>query len=137
LQEHPDWFGEDVRQRLQAGRELSSSEYSLARKIQDEGRRRLEMLFTKYDLLLLPTAPIAASPIEGTEGVEAARQLTRFTAPFNLSGMPALSVPCGFTRSGLPVGLQLVAKTWDEARLLQAGHAYEMAAGWGIRHPNL
>jgi aspartyl-tRNA(Asn)/glutamyl-tRNA(Gln) amidotransferase subunit A len=136
LNEHPDWFGEDVRQRLETGKALTSTEYSLARQIQDEGRHRLEMLFTKYDLLLLPTTPMTAPEIEGINGVEAARLLTRFTAPFNLAGSPALSIPCGFTRAGLPVGLQLVTRGWREDRLLLAGHAYETATAWGSRHPN-
>ena len=137
LAEHPDWFGADVYQRLQSGAALTSSEYALARRAQAEGRRRFEMFFAKYDLLLLPTTPIPAPLIEGTEAVESARQLTRFTAPFNLAGLPALSVPCGFAGGGLPVGLQIVSKHWGEAKVLQAGHAYERATDWHNRHPNL
>ncbi len=136
LIEHPDWFGEDVRQRLETGKALTSTEYSLARQTQDQGRRRLEMLFTKYDLLLLPTTPVIAPRIEGINGVEAASLLTRFTAPFNLAGVPAISIPCGFTRGGLPVGLQLVTKALGDAILLQAGYAYEIVTGWGSRHPD-
>ena len=85
--------------------------------------------------MMLPTTPIPAPPIEGTGAIEAARKLTRFTAPFNLTGLPALSVPCGFTDDGLPIGLQLVAKHWDETRLLQAGQAYETATEWHARRP--
>jgi aspartyl-tRNA(Asn)/glutamyl-tRNA(Gln) amidotransferase subunit A len=59
------------------------------------------------------------------DAVERARLLTRFTAPFNLTGLPALSVPCGLTREGLPVGLQLVGPPWSEQRLLRAGFAFE------------
>jgi aspartyl-tRNA(Asn)/glutamyl-tRNA(Gln) amidotransferase subunit A len=124
LAEHPDWFGADVRQRLEAGAALTSSEYALARRTQAEGRRRFEMFFTKYDLLLLPTTPIPAPPIEGTGAVEAARQLTRFTAPFNLTGLPAVSIPCGLA-GGLPFGIQLVASHWREAALLRASIALE------------
>jgi len=129
LAEHPDWFGADVLQRLQVGAALTSSEYALARRKQAEGRRRFEMFFTKYDLLLLPTTPIPAPPIEGTGAIEAARQLTRFTAPFNLTGLPALSIPCGWV-GGLPFGIQLVARHWDEGRVLQAGYAFEQATDW-------
>jgi aspartyl-tRNA(Asn)/glutamyl-tRNA(Gln) amidotransferase subunit A len=132
---HPDWFGADVRQRLETGAGLTSSEYALARRTQAEGRRRFEMFFTKYDLLLLPTTPIPAPPIEGTQAIEAARRLTRFTAPFNLTGLPAFSVPAGFV-GGLPFGVQMVARHWGEAKILRAGYAYEQATSAG-RRPGL
>jgi aspartyl-tRNA(Asn)/glutamyl-tRNA(Gln) amidotransferase subunit A len=134
---HPDWFGEDVLQRLQTGAALTSSEYSLARRTQAEGRRRFEMFFTKYDLLLLPSTPIPAPPIEGTGAIETARQLTRYTSPFNLTGLPALSIPCGFTGSGLPVGLQIVSKHWGEAKVLQAAYAFEQATAWHLLRSDL
>jgi aspartyl-tRNA(Asn)/glutamyl-tRNA(Gln) amidotransferase subunit A len=67
--------------------------------------------------------------------VEQARRLTRFTAPFNLTGLPAISVPCGFNQEGLPIGLQIVAKAWNEAALLRAAHAYEQETNWGKRYP--
>ena len=137
LAAHPERFGADVLQRLQTGAALSSFEYSLARRTQAASRRRFEMFFEKYDLLLLPTTPITASPIEGTVAIDAAHRLTYFTAPFNLTGLPALSVPCGFTVGGLPMGLQLVSKHWGEARLLQAGHAFEQATEWHKKRPDL
>jgi len=137
LAERPDWFGADVRQRLETGAALTSSEYALARRTQAEGRRRFEMFFGKFDILLLPTTSIPAPPIEGTQAIEAARQLTRFTAPFNLAGLPALSVPCGFTDEKLPIGLQIIAKHWGEAKVLQAGHAFEQATEWHKCRPNI
>jgi len=137
LLEHPDWFGADVLQRLQAGAGLSSSEYALARRKQVEGRRRFELFFEKFDILLLPTTPFPAPPVEETGAIEAARQLTRFTAPFNLTGLPALTLPCGFTKMGLPVGLQIVTKHWAEAKVLQAGYAFEQATEWHKYFPNI
>jgi aspartyl-tRNA(Asn)/glutamyl-tRNA(Gln) amidotransferase subunit A len=122
LREHPDWFGADVRQRLETGEATTSGEYIRARRTQVEGCRRFEIFFTKYDLLILPTTPIPAPPINGTGALEAARQLTRFTSPFNLTGLPALSVPCGKV-DGLPFGVQLVSARWQEAKLLRAGNA--------------
>jgi aspartyl-tRNA(Asn)/glutamyl-tRNA(Gln) amidotransferase subunit A len=136
MTEHPDWFGADVLERLQIGAALTSNEYSLARRMQAEGRRSFEMFFKKYDLLLLPTTPIPAPPIEGTGSLEAARQLTSFTAPFNLTGLPALSVPCGWV-AGLPFGVQMVAPHWGEANVLQAGYAFEQATDWHNQHPSL
>ncbi len=137
LREHPDWFGVDVYQRLQNGAALSSSEYALARRKQTEGRRRFEMFFEKFDILLLPTTPNSAPAIEDIGAIEAARQLTRFTSSFNLTGLPALSIPCGFTEAGLPVGLQIVSKHWGEGKVLQAGHAFEQATEWHTRFPNV
>lgn len=135
LAQHPDWFGDDIRERLENGRALSSTDYSLARRKQVEGRRRMEGLFHNYDLLMLPTTPITAPLIEGTNAVEQARRLTRFTAPFNLTGLPALSLPCGFDSAGLPIGLQLVSGAWGEARLFQAGHTFENATDWHLKFP--
>jgi aspartyl-tRNA(Asn)/glutamyl-tRNA(Gln) amidotransferase subunit A len=130
LREHPDWFGADVRERLEYGRSLSSTEYSLARRKQVEGRRWMEEFFKDFDLLMLPTTPITAPLIEGTDAIAQAKQLTRFTAPFNLSGLPALSIPCGFDLKGLPIGLQLVSGAWKEAAVLRAGQALEKATNW-------
>lgn len=137
MREHPDWFGADVRQRLETGAAFSSSEYALARRTQTEVKRKLEVLFQEYDALILPTTPIAAPVLEGENAVERARQLTRFTAPFNLSGLPALTVPCGFTGENLPIGLQIVARAWDEATILSVGNSYQQATEWHLHSPNL
>jgi aspartyl-tRNA(Asn)/glutamyl-tRNA(Gln) amidotransferase subunit A len=137
LAEHPDWFGADVRQRLEMGAAYTSSEYSLARRKQAEVRRRCELLFESHHLLLLPTTPIPAPVFEGRDAVEEAKRLTRFTAPFNLTGLPAISLPCGFTKQGLPIGMQLVTKHWADARILTAAHAYEQATEWHKRVPEL
>jgi len=137
LELHPELFGADVRQRLETGRALTSTEYSLARRTQVVIRRKSDEFFRRFDLLLLPTTPIPAPAIEGDDAIERARLLTRFTAPFNLSGLPALSVPCGFTKSGLPIGLQIVAGAWREANVIRAGQAYEEATPWHDRRPSL
>lgn len=135
LKEHPDWFGADVRLRLETGAAFTSSEYALARRTQAEVKRRFELLFQEYDALILPTTPIPAPLLEGENAVERARQLTRFTAPFNLSGLPALSIPCGFTRERLPIGLQIVARAWDEGTVLSVGNSYQQATEWHLRSP--
>jgi aspartyl-tRNA(Asn)/glutamyl-tRNA(Gln) amidotransferase subunit A len=122
---------------LEIGRAYSSTEYILARRTQATLRRAFEQVFNGYDVLMLPTAPIPAPPIRGKDALEQARVLTRFTAPFNLTGLPAISIPCGFTDQGLPVGLQLVAAPWAEATLLRAAYAYEQGADWQPRRPRL
>jgi aspartyl-tRNA(Asn)/glutamyl-tRNA(Gln) amidotransferase subunit A len=110
----------------------------LARRKQVEVRRRCEQLFSRYDALLLPSTPIPALPFDDIENsASQAPALTRFTAPFNLSGLPALSIPCGFTKDGLPIGLQIVTGPWQEVKALQAGHAFERATDWHKRKPDL
>jgi aspartyl-tRNA(Asn)/glutamyl-tRNA(Gln) amidotransferase subunit A len=127
LAEHPDWFGADVRERLEKGRAVSSTDYILARRVQSEMKRYFGLFFDPFDVLLLPTTASVAAPIDGLDSAAYAPRLTRFTAPFNLTGMPALSVPCGFSPDGLPIGVQLVAPAWSEQVVLQAGQALETA----------
>ncbi len=137
MKEHPDWFGADVRQRLETGAAFTSSEYALARRAQVETRRRCELLFEQFDVLILPTTPITAPVLEGENAVERARQLTRFTSPFNLTGLPALTVPCGFTSENLPIGLQIVSRPWNEAGALRTGYAYQQATTWHKMKPKI
>ena len=137
LREHPDWFGEDIRRRLEDGAKTTSTEYSLARRTQAEVRKKCEQFFELYDLLLTPTTPIPAPAIAGNDAVEQAGRLTRFTSPFNLTGLPALSVPCGFTTGGLPIGLQIVSRAWADAKVLNAGHAFEGVTEWHTKRPQL
>jgi len=137
MKEHPDWFGADVRQRLETGAGFTSSEYSLARRVQAEVKRRCEILFDEYDALILPTTPIPAPVLEGENAIERARQLTRFTAPFNLTGLPALSIPCGLTSGGLPIGLQIVSRAWNEAGVLRVGYAFQESTDWHKKKPEI
>jgi len=91
----------------------------------------------------MPTTQVPASPIEQdpetAPGASLAMsvQLTRFTNPFNTTGLPALSLPCGFTRGGLPAGLQIVGPAGGEAMVLRVGDAYERAAGWTSRRSRI
>ena len=135
LAENPGGFGEDVLRRLQAGSAYTSTEYILARRTQSLARRRFERFFEDYDILLCPATPIPAPLIEGPDAVEQAARLTRFTAPFNLTGLPAIALPCGFTSEGLPIGLEMVAKPWSEGALLRAAYTYEQATSWHNRRP--
>ncbi len=138
LAQQPELFGTDVLQRLEEGRDRSSSEYARAKRKQVELRRRSELFFQQYDAILLPSTPITALPIDEIQNsASQAPALTRFTAPFNLTGLPALSVPCGFSAEGLPIGLQIVCAHWQEAKLLCTGHAFEGATEWHKPKPKL
>jgi len=135
LKEHPEMFGADVLQRLTQGANTTSTEYTLARRTQTEVKKRCELFFESYDFLITPTTPIVASTIEGNDAVEQAARLNRFTSPFNLSGLPAISIPCGFNSEGLPIGLQIVSKAWADAKVLNAAYAYEQATEWHTKRP--
>jgi len=132
LAENPQGFGRDVLKRLQTGAAYSSTEYSLARRMQTILRCQFNYFFNEYDLLITPTTPITA-PVRGSaDAVERARLLTRFTAPFNLTGLPALSIPCGWSSKKMPIGLQIVGKSGAELKVLLAGELYEQKRGLQI-----
>ena len=133
----PDIFGADIRQRLETGAAYTSSEYSNARRSQAVLRRKFTQFFSEYDLLLTAATPIAAPPLEGPDAVQQAATLTRFTAPFNFTGLPAISLPCGVTDQGLPIGLQLITRPWGEVSLLRAAQAFEGATGWHLNRPEI
>jgi aspartyl-tRNA(Asn)/glutamyl-tRNA(Gln) amidotransferase subunit A len=130
-----------VRLRLEAGLLISAVDY-----IQAQRARRLFYqqscdLFKKVDLLVGPAVPITACNI-GTEEVRIGSTLsgvipllTQYTRPFNLNGFPAITVPCGFSKNGLPIGFQLAGKPFDEATVLRAAFAYEQATEWHQRRP--
>jgi len=137
LKEHPEMFGEDIRRRLEDGAKTTSTDYVFARRAQAEVRKRCELFFESTDLLIVPTTPIAAPTIEGHDAVEQAGRLTRFTAPFNLASLPAISIPCGFTSEGLPIGLQIISRAWADAKVLNAAYAYEQATEWHKQRPEI
>ena len=99
--------------------------------------------FEAYDLLLTPTVAVPALPLGGTGDIEiAGRRVSRWKAfpfnyPFNLTGQPAATVPCGFTAGGLPIGLQIVGRRFADATVLRAAAAFEAARPWAARRPRL
>lgn len=135
--ERPQDFGQDVMTRLNRGAAVTGPQYALARQVQREWQRKMEEVFTRYDVLLAPTCGIAAPIIEESEGVETTRRLTRFTYPFNLAQIPVISIPCGFTEEHLPIGLQIAARHWNEALVLRVAWAYQQATDWHLRRPTL
>jgi aspartyl-tRNA(Asn)/glutamyl-tRNA(Gln) amidotransferase subunit A len=142
LENEPERFGEEISSRLRDAEHLKAYRYATAQQVTK--RRSLEEFghtLEEIDVLLTPTVPIAATEI-GQREVEIGDHeelvfsaLTRLTGPTNLNGLPSLSVPCGLTRSGLPVGLQLIGRSFDEATVYRYGHAYETAASTEPRTP--
>ncbi len=138
LETSADLYGEDIREGLAQGQFILGEHYVRARRLMEMKRRELAGLFNGVDLLLTPTVPIVA-PKRGTRMVTIGRRvepvgdaLTRYTCVFNMTGNPALSIPCGRHPTGLPIGLQLVARPFEEALLLRAACGLERAgaAGW-------
>jgi len=141
LEDHPNDFGKDVKLLVERGRDANAPDYIAAQLARYKFRRRLEQLFQQVDVLVTPTTPLTAFPIGVTKLTLAGREedargaSTRFTRCFNATGHPSLSLCCGFDGEGLPVGLQIVGKLWDEATVLQVGYAYEQATEWHKRRP--
>jgi aspartyl-tRNA(Asn)/glutamyl-tRNA(Gln) amidotransferase subunit A len=135
LLDRPEDFGADVLERLRTGQAYRITEYIQSRHTQNLLRRQFATFFDKFDILISPTTPVTAPPIEGPDAVSQAAVLTRFTAPFNLTGLPAISLPCGFDSLNLPVGLQIISAPWQESKILQAAFAYETATEWKKRRP--
>ena len=138
LEERPQDFSEQVRLRLQVGLQLRAVDYLWGLESQRRLRAEVEEQYAKTDVLVTPTTVFTATRIEdelSTSGREV--YIHRFTCPFNLTGQPAISLPCGFDSQGLPVGLQIVGRPFDEETVLRIAHAYEQASEWHLRRPPL
>ena len=136
-------YGEDVRKRLELGDAIRAVDYLAALETRKKVLGDFEAAFERVDAILAPAVPVPAPRIGeqmvkiGAEEESVRSALIRTNRPANFTGLPAISVPCGFTKAGLPIGLQLIGRTWEEARLLQIAHAYEQATDWHERHPRL
>lgn len=124
--------------RLRAGETISAAEYIRKRREMDEVRRGIGRAFGDVDVLITPTTPIPAPLIADLKSIPdnlrpAELKLLRNTRPFNVWGLPTISVPCGFTQAGLPIGLQIAGRQWREDVVLRVAHAYEQATAWHKR----
>jgi aspartyl-tRNA(Asn)/glutamyl-tRNA(Gln) amidotransferase subunit A len=131
----PELYQAETLRRIRLGERISAAEYILRWREMDEARRRASDIFADVDLLVTPTMPIPAPVIADLKkDPEALRPaeltLLRNTRPFNVWGLPAISVPCGFTKSGLPIGLQIAGAHWREDLVLRLAYAYEEATEW-------
>ena len=133
-----------MRARLEVGFHISAHDYLQALRLRARyARDFVAQVFAGLDALLAPVIPEPAPPLEtvkaGTveEIVSRMGRFSRLTRPFNGLGLPALSVPCGFSGDGRPLAVQIVGRPFDEATVLRLGHAYERATDWGARRPAL
>lgn len=130
-----------VRLRLEAGLFITAADYLKAQQGRALFNREARELLREVDLLAGPMEPVTAPVLLSTE-VQAGEQtigttaaLTQYSRPYNITGFPAISVPCGFSGAGLPIGLQLAGRPFDELTVLRAAHAYEQATDWHQRRP--
>jgi aspartyl-tRNA(Asn)/glutamyl-tRNA(Gln) amidotransferase subunit A len=135
---HADKYRPETLRRILAGKDISAAEYIRGRRELELVRRNLRRAFADVDVLVTPTTPIPAPSIAALKADPDARRpaelkLLRNTRPFNVWGLPAISVPCGFTEGGLPIGMQIAGPPWREDLVLCLAHAYEQATAWHKR----
>jgi len=146
-EEHPDWIEATLEQMIQHAKQVSALEHSKALLQRTVLYEHAHRFFETYDLLLTPQMPVGAwskepGPEEGPREIGGRPTPTMFdrlpfTYPFNLTGQPAATVPCGFTSEGLPVGLQIVGRWHAETTVLRASACFEAAQPWAAARPPL
>jgi aspartyl-tRNA(Asn)/glutamyl-tRNA(Gln) amidotransferase subunit A len=138
----PELYQPETLRRIRSGATVSAADYIQRRRELDEARRGIRDVFATVDVLISPTMPIPAPKIDDLRAnPDALRpaelKLLRNTRPFNVWGLPAISVPCGFTTAGLPIGLQIAGPPWREDLVLRLANAYEEATAWHKRKPRI
>lgn len=132
-------YGPALSRLIDGGRALGGLEYQRILLAAQRFTGEVDALLDQIDLVLAPVQPYAAPTYEELAGLaldpEANRRLIQFTSPFNVSGHPCLSLPCGFTRQGLPLGAQFIGKKGSEALLCRAGMAVQRVSDWHKQHP--
>ncbi len=143
LQRQAQDYQPDVRERLLTGATILGVEYVRAQQYRNLLRQEVQKSMQRLDALITPTTPIVAPKIgEKTVSIDGVERevlkiLAHYTRPWNLTGQPAISIPCGFTEADLPIGLQIVGKAFDEATILRLAYAYEQHTSWHERRPAL
>lgn len=138
----PDDFGHDIRMLFELGELPSAVDYLQAQQVRRQLKLDFQKAFNEVDILMMPTLPVLPNDIGDDwadlngKKVDLIDNIIRFTGPGNLTGLPALSVPCGFSK-GLPVGLQIMGPAFGEAAILNAGYAFEQTNPLGGQKPDL
>ena len=144
LATHLDQYDYNNRIRLLAGSIVPAQAYQRALKARQALRQEILDALNQVDVLVMPTSSIPASLIPDSAGINSKQEVLdgyagrrSFTSPFNLASVPALSVPCGFTGSNLPIGLQIAGRPFDEQTVFNTAYAYEQSNDWYKMHPNI
>jgi len=134
----PEKFGRDVLDRILLGRDITGRDYAAALRARERWNRTVDRTLEQVDVILTPTTPITAPLVEeSSDMLSTTHHLTRFTYLFSWAGLPGLSVPCGFTSAGMPIGMLLNGRPWEETLLFQIGHSYQNDTDWHSRRPPL
>ncbi len=134
LQDDPEAFSEPFRTRYEAMRRYTREACRAAQAYRVEFTGGVERVFERVDVLAMPTSTVAAAPI-AAQPPDHDKERRKNACIFDFTGQPSVSVPCGFTRQGLPVGLMICGGTGEDAKVLRFAHAFEQATPWHGRHP--
>jgi len=144
LRETPELYNEDVRLFLEAGEMISATDYIRAQRVRNVLIKEFERLYEQVDVLVAPSVATTAVPadtetVTWDDGTEEplVSAYTRLALPADLTGQPSLSVPCGFSTEGLPIGFQIIGRPLDEKTVLRVGAAYQASTDWHQKHPRI
>jgi aspartyl-tRNA(Asn)/glutamyl-tRNA(Gln) amidotransferase subunit A len=133
----PELYHAAIGRNLGQGSKVTTAAYIQSRRELDEARRAIGAAFSTVDLLVTPTTAMPPPTIDEALRIGIEVELNRNTVPFNVYGLPTISIPCGFTSLGLPIGMQISGPRLGEAKVLALAHAYEQATDWQTRRPHL
>ncbi|HET9837662.1 MAG TPA: amidase, partial [Candidatus Angelobacter sp.] len=138
----PELYQPETLKRIRAGEDVTIAAYIKARRQVEQYRHNIKKVFETVDLLVTPTTPVPpftiAELLADMETLRTKEILSlRNTRPFNILGLPTISVRCGFTKAGLPIGMQITGAPWAEGGVLRLAHAYEQQTEWHVRRPRL
>jgi aspartyl-tRNA(Asn)/glutamyl-tRNA(Gln) amidotransferase subunit A len=159
LESRAEAYPPDLRERLRRGARIPATTAVEALRQRAANARAYDVLLEDFDAIAGPTTPFTARPLDGgketveetslfpivpdsnnsgrLEALLQTKQVGRFTVPFDFNGLPALSIPCGFDAEGLPIGLTIAGRRWDERQVIGIGYAYQQATDWHRRRPPL
>lgn len=144
LRERPEEYGDDVRQLLEVGELYLATHYIQAQRYRTVLRDNVAEVLRDADVVITPTVPFTAPPVgaievemESGDMLDIITAVMRYNALPPLTGMPAMSVPCGFSDEGMPIGMQLIGRAFDEGTVLRVGHGYQEISDWHTREPAL
>ena len=131
----PEDYGRVARTLFRMGGLFSAGDYVQAQRMRSRIKREVEEIHGQVDLMVSPTFPAPAATFEGSDPLARISRGINFTSLFNLTGEPSISIPAGFSSAGLPVGMQISGRAFDEPTVLRVAHAYEQQAGWFEKRP--